>query len=314
MTGTRVDSSPTYYVYVLFLWLILPTGWTTLIAVGGLLLGAEGGAGVFAVISVPFWWLAWRFVGRSVSRLPEGLRIRGFRRTVVVPWHQVLAVDATELEGQGRSVSFSRVVVTFHDPRTGLPMTRTVASSFRSASVGRNTVLSWFPPDHPLHRPLTVAVPYPSAPDTLPLMATLPQSTAMKAILLVLAGLLGAGSATAAVLCLLRLGDGPGWVAGAALSVLLVATSVRFTVRTWRARLDLTAGGLVNHGFFHTYRTTVPEIEGFRLVPSGAGGAVRIVLVGKGSRSLAAGAGFGTYPEHTLRQLEHWHATVRQQA
>ncbi|MGQ0840498.1 hypothetical protein [Actinokineospora sp.] len=301
-----------------FMWLVLPTGWPTLLTIIVAFSVADTAdseewlaVAIPAVLAAALWWLGWRFMGRSCTRLPDGLLVRGFRRSYRVPWTDVVDVSSTEFESVGRSFSFSQVRVTFRRPGDGRVITVKVASSYRSGSVGRDTVQSWLPGWHPQHRRLPEPAPWlPGGVGLarLPVLTSLRPPGYLVAIYLALIAGFAVACVVGAVACLRY--DGTAWAVVATVLLLLAVAALWPAARAFRARVELTAAGLVNHGYFHTVAFAAVGIEGFVLVPSGAGGAVRVVLAGRGSRQLAVGAGFGGHPEQTLRELERWHAAV----
>ncbi|WP_290058187.1 PH domain-containing protein [Amycolatopsis solani] len=306
----RVRSSGAYLAYAGFLLLIAPTGWPLLFAVGtGIYAVAEAdseaaiAAAVFGVPAVVLGWLCWRFLGRSCRRLPDGLRVRGFFRIQRVPWRDVVDVTASEFRSYGRGFPWGQVRVVFRRA-DGEVRTTTVASSYRSATVGLRTIRSWFPPGHPLHRPApapVVAVDLSGS----PVLGTLRPQQSVRAIHTGLDAAVGAG----AVYGLVRaIEAGLTWVA---VPCALVLGGVAWlAVRIARARVNLTPDGLVNHGYFHDFTVAAAASDDFVLVPSGAGRSVRIVT-DAGSLQPAAGAGFGDYPGETRRRLADWHARIR---
>ncbi|WP_370969996.1 PH domain-containing protein [Amycolatopsis sp. cg9] len=306
----RVRSSGAYLAYAGFLLLITPTGWPLLFAVGTAIYAvaeqdseAAVAAVAFGVPALVLGWFGWRFLGRSCRRLPDGLRVRGFFRTHRVPWRDVVDVTATEFESYGRGFSWARVRVTFRRA-DGEVRTVTVASSYRSATVGRRMIRGWFPPGHRLHRPAPGPV---AAVDLsgLPVLETLHPQQAVRAIHTGLDAAAGAG----AVYGLVRALEADRyWVAVPC--ALVLAGVAWLALRIARARVDLTAEGLVNHGYFHDFTVAAAAIDDFVLVPSGAGRAVRVVTTG-GSRQPAAGAGFGDYPAATRDRLAAWRTRVR---
>lgn len=317
----RVRCSTSAIVVSAVLWLVLPAGWPTVfwfIVVGVQLAAPAQVSGftvlVMAALAIPaalLWWPWWRFAGVRARPLPDGLLLRGMWRTHRVPWHRVTGVESTEFVSAGRSFYFSWTIVSLRPPSSNKVATVIVSRSHRSGSAGQRMIQSWLPPRHRLHRPPPPDASTTTDLSTQPVLTTLRPPTALQAIYSALLAAVLGPALWFAVVCARRVGDGAVYQIGLlALAATALGTSW-LLVRVWRARVDLTPAGLVNRGYFADRSYAIEAIEDFRLAPSGAGQAALLVLAGQGTRYLAAGVGFGRYPDQTRHTLRAWWSAHR---
>lgn len=312
----RVRCSTSAIVLSAVLWLVLPPGWPTLfwfVAVGVQLAEPVDDpaytALVLAVLAVPaalLWWPWWRFAGVRARPLSDGLWLRGMWRSHRVPWRRVTGVDSTEFVSAGRSFSFSWTVVVFRPSDSDVPKSVRVSRSHRSGSAGQRMIQSWLPPGHRLHRPAPPAFDTSVDLSTQPVLTTLRPPTSLQAVYSTLLALVSGPATWFAVACARRAGHGAIYVVGLVTLALVVLTAAWMLARVWRAGVDLTPAGLVNRGYLVDRSYPLESIDDFRLTPSGAGKMALLVLAGHGTRQLAAGVGFGHYPERTRNTLRTW--------
>lgn len=324
----RVGSSPGAAITMTLFWLVpnsIPTAFAIYVVVEAFR-GAfvDTGTAVFSVVLtwVPaalLWWVWWRHVGRACSPRGNGLRVRGFFRTNGVSWQHVVDVESKEY---WQGALFKWTLVTFQRPDRVRTTTVKVGARADSGSVHEFTILTWLPQTHSLRNRLpqghTGATKLPdmsretrSGIKTLPVLDRLRPQRSLRIFRLVLLTTffslpLAAGAAACARYAFYQ-SDEIGFLVGFCLLAGLSAATVWVGVRIWRARVELTTGGLISRGSLGTQVYPVDVILFFRAAPGGWFRKVLVVeLAAYGTYALAVGGWSDSDSEEVAQHLEQW--------
>lgn len=276
---------------------------------------------VFGVIALLGALNYWRLARRRCVRLADGsgLLVTSYWRRNIVFWDELEAVESEEARGTGNGFNLSLTHLMF--PGAGGPGLVAVSATCRSGSAGAYTIRTWLPPGHRLRADLPAGLRDATGPPVhdpeaearvraSPITASLRPHRGVVALTVGLA-LLPAGVFGSLAVESFR-SDPPAVAAAVcSLSAALAAASVAIAGRALRGRLDLTSAGLIDHGPLGSRVLPVAEISSIDVESAQSGKNVFVTLVGRGSRKLFAGSGYGDHAVGVKSTLDAWLAGTR---